>query len=472
MFCPMSLTFLESFPVSHRGAVIPPCSISVTKQEKNSIPRRRRARVQACSASPNDPPADVTTRVVSSIEDFLSNEIDYEDDVVSDETHVVIDSKDVNHLIQQLQLAGEDDLSSLFSADVEKDEQEEEGETKEYSEAKTHTENEFKGQVKDAAVIGNDDEDDAPEFDSEFFNAAERLSDMRQGRPSAVGQTETNLQSPSTEQSSSDSKNSDVQTESPGDEKTSASVQRDIGESTTPLIPYSAATMDVRTQIMHEGADGKRREPQIRYNEQDFDFKPMDYFNTEHTAFMPSWIREMYENNEHTKLQDGSRNLSYNVAGMRRLHDIVERRQSYDVVDSDDGIADCSLADVAEDYHVPVEFIVDALVAIGVQTPIQASQSIRDSMTTDEIKRLLDLLIRHDSTVLAERYSDRTIAELALDYDLDVKVVIQTCEKEGLYIHSDENSHLLISREDRILDILVRGEIRGKPYPPLLDGLE
>lgn len=201
----------------------------------------------------------------------------------------------------------------------------------------------------------------------------------------------------------------------------------------------------------------------------------MEYFTDENAMYMPSWIREMYEANAHHEFQRGADRLAPS-GSMKRLQDIAERRRAPKVqgsdVKHDDGIVDCTVGDVAYDYHVPVEFIVDALLAIGIPIPITESTSIRDSMTTEEITRLLRLVSTHDPAVLSDRYSDSCIEEVAEAYNVLPDDIISICKKEGLYLCNGAKTHLSTVREDRVMDILLKGEVLGKPYPPLLEGLE
>lgn len=202
----------------------------------------------------------------------------------------------------------------------------------------------------------------------------------------------------------------------------------------------------------------------------------MDYFVDDHVEYMPSWAADAYWSGEHHELEEASKRIE-SIAGEKRLHDIVARKKA---VSGDrgylkvgtDGIVDCTVQDVAEDYSVPTEFVVDAMIHYGVSLPIRADQSIRDSMTTEEIERLLHLITSFDAVDLSDRYSDRTIAEMADDYDLSAQTILEICQKEGLYVFSGESTRLSVVREDRVLDIILKGAATGQSYPSLLEGLE
>ncbi|CDF34287.1 unnamed protein product [Chondrus crispus] len=203
----------------------------------------------------------------------------------------------------------------------------------------------------------------------------------------------------------------------------------------------------------------------------------MDYFIDDHVQYMPSWAAEAYQSGEHRDLEHAAMRLNPTSTG-QRLHDIVARKKLVgieslkDVQSGRDGIVDCTVEDVAEDYSVPLEFVVDAMIHYGVPVPISGNQSIRDSMTREEIERLLNLITSFDAVDLSDRYSDRTINELAEVYEISVDAILDVCQKEALYLCSAETTRLSIVREDRVLDIILKGGATGKPYPSLLDGLE
>lgn len=218
---------------------------------------------------------------------------------------------------------------------------------------------------------------------------------------------------------------------------------------------------------------GKKQEAVMPDYSNDMD-TGMKYFQDDHVEFMPNWAAEAFRSGTHNELEDGASRIGP-VGGGKRLHDIVSREEADEVASAEvgyDGIVDCTVSDVADDYSVPVEFVVDAMLHYGVPSPVRDTQSIRDSMTTEEIGKLLKLITSFDAQDLSERYSDRTIVELADDYDLPVEMFLEVCQKEGLYLCLEERTRLSVVREDRVLDIILKGAARGQSYPSLLDGLE
>lgn len=202
------------------------------------------------------------------------------------------------------------------------------------------------------------------------------------------------------------------------------------------------------------------------------DLPPMKYFQDEHVEYMPSWLAEAYSSGEHVVFEQDA-DTADSQGRTKRLQDIVERKRGVGSQQVGvDGIVDCTVADVAEDYGLPVEFVVDALLHFGIDRPIMLQQSVRDCMTTEEIHRLVKLVGSFDAQDLADRYSDRSVREVAGDYDLHVKTLMDVCEKEGFYLCCKEDTRLSVVKEDRVLDILLKDAAYGQEYPSPLEGLE
>lgn len=356
------------------------------------------------------------------ISDFFPESVVQEDELVSNDTHVVVDGSELANLIEHMKLQKSDGHQVPFSQSS--------GPRQTFS-PQTASSNRIE---TPGNILYGDDDDENDEtantassalldpdgaFESALLEAAERLSDERYAR------------------------------------------------SSKPKDEASSQTPESKPIDRNEGTERNHSESRK--------LGVMEYFTDENAMYMPSWARDIYNAKKHDELQEGADQLVPN-ASTRRLHDIVERRQASEAesvnVTHGDGVIDCSVGDVASDYHVPVEFVVDALIAFGVPTPINSSTSVRDSMTSDEVSRLLRLVSTHDPVTLSIRYSDKCIEEVADDYDIPVEDFMAVCEKEGLYLFDDEKTHLSVIREDRVLDILLKGEPFGRPYPPLLDGLE
>lgn len=196
----------------------------------------------------------------------------------------------------------------------------------------------------------------------------------------------------------------------------------------------------------------------------------MEYFTEQNVSHMPKWAREAYKLGNHGELEEASRQLEKKL--QRRLHALAEshRDGSAESGDSGDGISVCRVCDVAEDYSVPVEFVCDVLLELGVKSP-RADDSVSARCNREEVGTLLHLISSFDAKDLCDRYSDRTLAELAEDYELDLEAIEQVCADEQIYCAKGEETRLQVTREDRVLDILLNDSPLKQPYPSLLEGL-
>lgn len=234
----------------------------------------------------------------------------------------------------------------------------------------------------------------------------------------------------------------------------------------------------------------------------------MEYFTEENVSLMPSWARDAFLSGNHHEIEDGAKKLGQDRS-TRRLEVILNASKSKisddetggevesplgedgvesefvarddgkvpvgDLVDdewSGAGISDCSVADVAVDYNIPVELVIDIMSVYGVELPITPSDSVRERLATDEIERMLELITSFDCMDLSDRYSDQTIAELADEYDTDVNAIVTACVTENIHLTLGLATRLQLTREDRVLAI-ARGRALpgGFEYPPLLHGL-
>lgn len=233
---------------------------------------------------------------------------------------------------------------------------------------------------------------------------------------------------------------------------------------------------DSDTQGKGEKED-KEKEDEIPVNVEPV----MEYFTEQNLSHMPKWAREAYKSGNHSELEEASRLME--KKSLRRLHALADAQDSGAATGtassgntsntSDNtscGISECRVCDVAEDYDVPVEFVGDVLLELGVKSP-RVDDAISSRCNREEIGTLLHLISSFDAKDLSDRYSDSTLAELADDYDLDLDTITQLCADEQIYCIKEEDTRLQVTREDRILDILMKDSPMKKPYPSLLEGL-
>lgn len=251
-----------------------------------------------------------------------------------------------------------------------------------------------------------------------------------------------------------------------------ANLETEEKEIETDSGPTSVKTTESTTEVSSE----QPKPSSETQNDGIFSDIPDTYLSKEYLHLMPSWAKDAYMDGTHSELEEGGRRISPSERS-QRLHDIVAHSEGPATTIrktpvEGEGIVDCTVGDVADDYNVPFEFVVDAMIAYGVPIPIGMNSGIRDSMTTEEIHRLLKLITSFDPQDLSDRYSDRSIEELSHDYDLTPATIVQVCEEEALYLCNGEQTRLSVVREDRVLDIILNNGKRGQLYPPLLEGLE
>lgn len=129
-------------------------------------------------------------------------------------------------------------------------------------------------------------------------------------------------------------------------------------------------------------------------------------------------------------------------------------------VDAEAGLGgsmvDCTIEAVAEDYNVPIECVVDLMDDFGVRRPIWPDDRIRDRLMTKEIEELLRVLTTFDALDLNDRYSDRSLEELADLYDTPIGTVSLTAEALGFFLPLGTASRLRTDREEALIDALTR----------------
>lgn len=419
-------------------------SLAAPKCVKSAQPRRRaaawprsrayRPRWAMCSPAPSDPVRSAPQAESEVMPDMLYDEL------VSDDDYVVIDGKDVGLLIEELRAKGLDDIDSPGD----------------------HVEDSLLSAAERVAEAKSDSE--APTRESGEFprDSGDILSEFRVPRKS---------ESEDEEKDRSGAKR--VSRDSPG--------------------------------VLGEGGEHS-----------------MQYFTDENMPLMPSWARAAFLDGSHQELQNGAsrvgqgrgtgrleaivaagkasdishlkqttleeefENVESNAAQGLNVTDELEeasangsaRVSAADAVDVDEedwigaGILDCTVADVAVDYNIPLEMVSDVMLVYGVKPPIKPHDDVRERLTMEEIERMLELITSFDAMDLSDRYSDHTIADLAEDYDVDVAAILHACELEGVFLVSGQDTRLQLSREDRILDIARgRANAGGHEYPSLLHGL-
>ncbi|KAA8493798.1 hypothetical protein FVE85_4935 [Porphyridium purpureum] len=175
----------------------------------------------------------------------------------------------------------------------------------------------------------------------------------------------------------------------------------------------------------------------------------MNYFDEKNKEFMPSWLREAYERGDE-ELFTGTEAVQFDADDVRqqapnRRREKIEDSEKMAVMEA------ATIGETASDFRVPVEFILDEVAALGARKPILPTDILEDRLLEDEIAKLTEVLTSFDCADLCDRYSDRTIREIAAYYELDVEDVEDICGAEGIELCLGADTHILKIREEQLL---------------------
>lgn len=178
----------------------------------------------------------------------------------------------------------------------------------------------------------------------------------------------------------------------------------------------------------------------------------MKYFDDRNKQYMPSWLKEAYENGDE-EIFSGPKALRLDADAVKQQ---APTRKRGKIEDSEKmAVLDAStIAEVAEDFRVPVEFVLDEVAALGARKPILPTDILEDRLLDDEIGKLTEVLTTFDYVDLCERYSDRSLREIAASYELDVDDVEDICGAEGIELCLGADTHLLKIREEQLVESL------------------
>lgn len=185
----------------------------------------------------------------------------------------------------------------------------------------------------------------------------------------------------------------------------------------------------------------------------------VEYFTEENVDYMPNWAKDMFLSGTHCELEQEVRTS---------LHDIAAKNRGDEVDEEGKGIEKCKVADVAEDYGVPEEFVVDVMMALEIPEK-RFGLPIRQACSAEQIEQMLTLLTTFDSGDLRERYSDYTLLELAENHEVDMESLMDVCIEAGIVVWKGESQRLLKSRETVVSNMVQGGE--KQELPGVLEGL-
>jgi len=94
-----------------------------------------------------------------------------------------------------------------------------------------------------------------------------------------------------------------------------------------------------------------------------------------------------------------------------------------------------SIAELAEDYHVPPEWLIEVLVDIGLDLPIRLSDTLTDlGASDDDIQELINRLHGVSREDVLDWYTDETLEEYATEYGVDLDEMLAAAAEVGILL--------------------------------------
>jgi len=126
----------------------------------------------------------------------------------------------------------------------------------------------------------------------------------------------------------------------------------------------------------------------------------MDYFTQKNMPYMPSWLRDAYEEGD-VDLITGAKRGGFNPSELR----VNAPGRAEMKVEDTDKMADISgstLIEIANDFRVPVEFVIEELAGYGVKRPIFETDVLGERALDDEVTKLSEVLTTFDAADVSE----------------------------------------------------------------------
>jgi hypothetical protein len=102
-----------------------------------------------------------------------------------------------------------------------------------------------------------------------------------------------------------------------------------------------------------------------------------------------------------------------------------------------------SIAELADDYHVPPEWLIEVLIDIGFELPIRLSDTLTDLDASDEdIQELIDRIHGVSREDVLDWYTDDTLEELAEEFEVDLEEMLAAATEVGIILSLGPNTHI------------------------------
>mmetsp|Transcript_8957 Transcript_8957/g.18089 ORF Transcript_8957/g.18089 Transcript_8957/m.18089 type:complete len:203 (-) Transcript_8957:23-631(-) len=103
-----------------------------------------------------------------------------------------------------------------------------------------------------------------------------------------------------------------------------------------------------------------------------------------------------------------------------------------DAGSSSSSISDSTLAEIASDYHFPIDYIAHAVCSWGADPPVDVEDKLGDLVNGEQCFALLEAITTLDPAEVDEAFCAQNISELSSSWGVETGVVFEACVREGL----------------------------------------
>lgn len=119
-------------------------------------------------------------------------------------------------------------------------------------------------------------------------------------------------------------------------------------------------------------------------------------------------------------------------------------------------LGDCTLAEIATDYSVPLCYLADVMCMWGVPVPINVYDRLGDMVTGEQAFALVEAVNSLDIGALQDRYSNQNMLILCDEWEIDMKDAFAFAMKEGWSLPFGVRTNLRVEQEEELLRIFSR----------------
>lgn len=119
-------------------------------------------------------------------------------------------------------------------------------------------------------------------------------------------------------------------------------------------------------------------------------------------------------------------------------------------------LGDCTLAEIALDYSVPICYLADVMCMWGVSIPININARLGDMVTGEQAFALVEAVNSLDVGALQDRYGNQNLLQLCDEWEIDLKDSFAFAMKEGWSLPFGVRTVLRVEQEDELLRVFSR----------------